>query len=108
MLVPYEGSAGPSYVAHFINEYNELEPLIFNKGVRPENEGSSVEPSSERGGDILPMFDLSALEKFRKERADNERTTLLGEIKDQEDIYIERQEDLDALQNQFNTSTPRL
>ena len=105
MLVPYEGSAGPSYVAHFINDYNELEPLIFNKGVRPENEGSSVEPSLERGGDILPMFDLSALEKFRKERADNERTTLLGEIKDQEDIYIERREDLDALQNQFNINT---
>tara|TARA_R110000764_G_scaffold35562_1_gene79783 strand:+ start:10701 stop:13781 length:3081 start_codon:yes stop_codon:yes gene_type:complete len=105
LLVPYEGSAGPSYVAHFVNEYNELEPLIFNRGVRPEDEGSKTGSGSKRSDDILPMFDLSSLDSFRQEKASNETTTLMGEAKEQEAVLDKRRDRLDALQNQLIENT---
>lgn len=61
MLVPDQTSAGVSYSAYFVNDVNELEPLIY------EQDGQAFQP----------MFDTDEIADFRAERVarENEQTT---------------------------------
>ena len=61
MLVPDQTSAGVSYSAYFVNDVNELEPLIYEKN----------------GQLFQPMFDTDEIADFRAERVarENEQTT---------------------------------
>ena len=61
MLVPDQTSAGVSYSAYFVNDVNELEPLIYEQDGQP----------------FQPMFDLDEITDFRAERVarENEQTT---------------------------------
>ena len=74
LLVPLGGSANPSYVAHYVNEQNELVPLIYTKAVRPDSEGSTVSSKKKRSQEILPMFDSDSLEEFRAARMARDET----------------------------------
>jgi hypothetical protein len=57
MLVPDQTSAGVSYSAYFVNDVNELQPLIYEQNGQP----------------FQPMFDLDEIAEFRAERVARER-----------------------------------
>ena len=74
MLVPDSTSASPSYLAYFVNEANELEPLIYERNGQP----------------VHPMFDLDDIKDFRAERVAREREQQTEEM-------IEAETQLNAL-----------
>lgn len=60
MLSPYEDSAGVTYATYYVDQFNELQPLILPR----EN------------GPYQPAFDMSDLDAFRKQRAAEEAESL--------------------------------
>ena len=73
MLVPDEQTAGASYVAYFVDEANELRPLMYEK----------------EGELVWPAFDLSEISQFQKARVAREREEKEQEIQDREE-YLKK------------------
>ena len=93
-LVPDETTAGVTYFAYFVDDANELRPLIYDI---PSRKG---EPSTM----MFPAFDLTELDAYRQKKAAEKETDLRSKAKAREDYYNELRRSAKGLSTGFAVS----
>ena len=76
-LVPLGEGRNVTYLAHYVDDSNELKPLIYTPASR------SDEPSQP----VYPAFDLSELDDYRAKKAADEKIILLDQARSREQYY---------------------